>query len=521
MGQITYSYNTTVVDNFKNSVLANTTQYYGFIAISGEKESVDPISNTNYDIVFTSNWKTIAGKKLSYNDITHVIEKNIWSSNTVYRRYDNTDEQIFSSKDFYVITEPNFTGGSYNVYKCIDNANGSPSTINPSSIGDPKQPNTFKTADNYKWRYITSINEKNYEKFATDNYVPISKDLNVVSSAEENSGIDIVVISNSGVGYAAYNNGVVQSQPNSTIIQIESSASESNDFYNLNSIYLYNSFNSTSQMLDVGDYIVNSSGKWVRTTTSSNVFLVTPGVTNYIISPKVVFETDGDIEPVAYSVVNAVSNSISEIVIIEPGRGVSWANTYIQTNENFGSGCVIYSTTPPPGGHGSDPASELNCKGMALGFSFSNTESNNIVTSNVIYNRVGVIRDPYSLVANSETGEASKGTRYYESTFDQTYQATISTPYVFQQGEIITGETSGSKASVVFSNTSVVYFAGDKTFIDGEFLFNGNNEFTTSITLTKIPDIYTKENNPLYLDNINSVYRAEDQTENYKLIITF
>ena len=77
---------------------------------------------------------------------------------------------LFRSSNYYVICEPASIGGAYHVYKCIDNANGSVSSVDPSSIGTPTQATTFQTGDNYKWRYITSISSQNYSNFSTENY---------------------------------------------------------------------------------------------------------------------------------------------------------------------------------------------------------------------------------------------------------------------------------------------------------------------------------------------------------------
>ena len=133
-----------------------------------------------------------------------MINNNTWSSNTIYNRYDNNVDNL---TNFYVITPPTTIGADYIVYKCIDNANGSPSTYVPSLI----QSNTFYTADNYAWRYMYNISNQNYTSFATSLYAPVIPNTSITVNASNNSGVDVVIVANSGIGYNSYHDGIIQS----------------------------------------------------------------------------------------------------------------------------------------------------------------------------------------------------------------------------------------------------------------------------------------------------------------------
>ena len=163
----------------------------------------------------------------------------------------------------------------------------------------------------------------------------------------------------------------------------------------------------------------------------------------------------------------------------------------------------------------------MNAKGFAINFAFSNTEANSVVTSNVVYNKIGLIKNPHAMNANVATGTVSKGARYYGNTFDQVLKANVGTSYTFTKGETVTGANSGAKGIVVFSNTSQVFLAGDKNFIDGEFVSNNAGSVVTTITFNanNLGDIYSKDIKPFYIENINNVNRADTQTEIFKLII--
>lgn len=511
MGKLLSSYKKALIDEVVTNITSNTSQYYAFasnpITIANTVTTDDDYSTT-----FMSEWQMLFGKKLTSADVVPVIKNNIWTTNTTYSQYDNTSTTLHSNNNFYVICTPAINGGAYHIYKCLDNANNAKSINDPSTIGTPTQQTSFVTADGYKWRYISSITSANYNKFSTNDYVPVYANSTIVSSAATYAGVEKIIIANSGSGYAAYANGVVRGNPNSTIIQIEDFASENNDFYVNNSIYIYNNIAATSQLKRIASYVSNTSGKWVYLSEAANTTNITPTVTQYLISPRVEFQTDGSSQPLAYSVVNTVSNSIASIVILDNGSNISWANVSIKSNTSFGTGANLYAIVPPPGGHGSDPVSELNVAGIGVSFNFANTEGSTIPTANVLYNKIGLIKNPYVLNANN-----TKGARYSSNTFNQLVVGIVN--YTFSKEEIVTGQTSGAKGVVAFSNSTVVWLSGDTHWVSGEQVANSAGSVVSTITIQSVGNVYSKDMKPLYVQNINNVNRLNTQTESFKLII--
>jgi hypothetical protein len=322
------------------------------------------------------------------------------------------------------------------------------------------------------------------------------------------------MISNTGSGYNSYTNGTIKSVVNSTVVEIESYSSGDNNFYTKNGIYIYNTIAATSQLFGVSSYISNTSGKWVYLDSPANTTNITASVTKYLITPKVVFDTDGT-TPVAYSIINTYSNSIGSIVILDKGSNITRANVSIQSNTSYGSLANLYAIVPPAGGHGADPSTELNMKGMGVYFTFSNTENATIVTSNTLYNKIGILRNPYGLQSNG----AKSGARYYANTFSQVLKANVSPSFTFNVGETITGVNTGSIGTVVFSNSTQVYLTGDKSFTTGETLANAAGINVTNMTINTLGSIYTNDLKPLYVQNINNVNRSNTQTESFKLVI--
>lgn len=509
MGKLLPYYKKAIIDEIVNNVSANDSVYYAF-ASNPIPYPEDPpsIANNDYQDLFVNDWQLLFGKKIRPWNIAPVVDNNEWTSNTVYRRYDNTDSNLYANNKFYVVAPPDYAGGNYVFYKCIDNANDSPSTVKPNQI----QYNTFETSDGYKWKYLTSVTYLQYKLFGSQDFVPIYANNIVSLYATAYSGVDVVMINNGGTGYSTYTDGVIQSA-NSNVIQIEAeNNSGQNGFYSNSAIYIYNVTDTTGQLLNISGYVSNSVGKWVFLDGSANTENILPNSTRYKISPRVVFNSDGNTQPQAYSVVNSVSNSISKIVILDPGTEITWCNVHIECA--FGSGANLYAIVPPPGGHGYDPISELNVRGMSIQFDFANTESGTIYASNVVYNKIGLIKDPNSLNANN-----TKGSAFIANTFSQLLKANVNTLTTFANGDFVVGNTSGAVGTVVFSNSSQLYLTGDTHFSNGEYVVSSNGSITAQIDIKEIGDLYIKNLRPLYIQNINNVNRSNTQTESFKLII--
>lgn len=508
MGNLLSSYKKAIFDEVANSISSNTSQYYAFASnpISYTANQIPVLAKDDYSSVFEYNWNMIFGKKLTVNDIMPVIKKNLWVSGKVYDRYDNTSNTMYDKDNYYVVTEPSVVGGSYHIFKCIDNANNGPSTEKPNKI----QISNFITPnDKYEWRYITSISNELYNKFSTEAFIPVYANSTVSGNAAPNSGVDSVVVTDGGSDYFAYYyNGTVQATPNTTIIKIDNDASSEAGFYTNNAIYLFNNTAISSQLVNISGYIVNGAGKFVRTETAVNTSLILSKSTKYSIAPKVVFETDGDYPPSAIAVVNTSTNSIASISIYNTGSNISWANVQIVSSR--GSGANAYAIVAPSGGHGSNPSVELNMKGYCVSFKF---EGNNAPIG-INYNKIGILKNPYSIV--SSTAQKSSA-RYSGNTFSSLLVANVT--HLFTQGEVVKGANSKAIGTVTFANSTQICIVGDKNFHDNEYISTSENSNVSTISIVSRGDVYTKDVVPLYVQNINNVIKQENQSESFKLII--
>jgi hypothetical protein len=538
-GTILPSFRKAIYDEMIDNITSNTSHYYAFAAVSDKTSTgAENTANNDYNNIFNPTWKIIFGKKLTANNIIPVIKKTTWAKNTVYEKYDNLNANLHSNSNFYVFSPPAITGGRYNVYKCIDNANGALSTVKPTII----QQDSFQTPDGYKWKYMTSVSYADFQNYSTSNYAPIFANSVISAAATENAGVEIVNVLDGG-RYDAYHDGVIQSTPDNTLLQLSADAAASDGAYAESAIYVYNENSATANIYTISssysEIVKGSSAtessqlkNWVTLSTTANLSNIIPGTTKYKISPRVVFNTDGTSDPVAYSVVNTFSNSIHKIVVLDTGSDISWANVSLKSSKD--GGAVLSAVVSPRGGHGLDPATELDMQGVSINFSFSNTENSTIPTNNIKYDVIGIIKNPYK--ANTQTG-AKLSTRFWSNTMNQMVTGNVS--MTFTVGEKVIGDESGAVGEVVFANASQVYLVGDNYF-KTETIRPANNypisffrhpkpqivasleNPETSATL-KVQTAYLKDIVPLYVQYINTIERpiSNGQTESFNLLLQF
>lgn len=199
--KVTKKFKITNAKSFKESFGPNLSNYlYLFFArpnpwLSAEDPTIPEDTQLNEAVL----WDEIVSlKKINYSDISLVTRRIDWAAQTVYAEYDDQDSSLLD-KDFYVLNS------ELNVYKCIDNFNGSASIIEPTG----KNLEIFRTADGYKWKYIYSIPVSDKLKFLTKNWMPVSVDTDVAAAAKDGA-IENIKIFNGGLDYSIRANVIVQ-----------------------------------------------------------------------------------------------------------------------------------------------------------------------------------------------------------------------------------------------------------------------------------------------------------------------
>lgn len=142
----------------------------------------------------------IMAKKLTSGNMTLALNRVNWESGTIYSRYDVADASLFSARTpFYVLTSDN------NVYKCLNNNNGQPSTIKPTS----KSLTPFTLSDDYLWKYMFSIDTETADTYMTSQYIPVKLNPDpaelqfLVQEAAIKGSIESYIVRQGGAGYTS------------------------------------------------------------------------------------------------------------------------------------------------------------------------------------------------------------------------------------------------------------------------------------------------------------------------------
>jgi len=114
MGKILPYYKKAIIDEIIDNITSETSNYYAFasnpIAYTGN--TTPEVANSDYETAFTNDWLMLFGKKLKTADIVPFIDKNIWTANTRYDRYDNTSNTLSYDNNYYVISTAYDTAGN-------------------------------------------------------------------------------------------------------------------------------------------------------------------------------------------------------------------------------------------------------------------------------------------------------------------------------------------------------------------------------------------------------------------------
>ena len=230
MATLTYKHGIDNAQSFVDAVESDRNSYYVWVGrpYPWDDEAQPPASNSSIDQVELSIYDDIVyGKLIFPQNINLMIRRNDWANNVIYDQYDQYDGNL-QDKNFFVLTEES------NVYKVIDNAGGSPSTVKPSLTTTS---GTFNTSDGYVWKYMYTLDPTLDTTFTSIDYIPLTPNTDVKNNAVVGS-LDYIRVNVPGQDYRTYHTGYIQSVVNNYVIQLANSASTDDGFYTNSAIYL-------------------------------------------------------------------------------------------------------------------------------------------------------------------------------------------------------------------------------------------------------------------------------------------
>jgi len=382
------------------SEVANTA-YYLYVGNHVPRANTTiPTANNDQRTVYIDAYRNmIMGKRVGVNDIKLMIRNIPYVSNTVYAMYDDIDSDLLN-KDYYTIVNE----GSYiHVYKCLDNNNGSPSTVRPEfSHISGSNTSLYQTSDGYRWKYMYTVDSSVNQKFATTEYFPLLANTTVKDYAL-NGAIDIIKIEDGGKGYDNYVSGTfsagnIKYSGIATLYEIPNdNASQINGFYEGCILYISNGSGSGAYR-KINSYSIQGGRKIISIDSAFDLSNAPAAGSDFQIFPEVRIYGDGTetTAATARALVNSTaSNSVYRIEMLN--RGVDYkyftanviANSVVQVERNS----IIRPIYSSPGGHGKNQDAELNAKNICVSVKFANNESNTILSTND-FQTIGILKDP-------------------------------------------------------------------------------------------------------------------------------
>jgi len=518
-------------------------------------------------------WDNMAGLvRVNRSHVSLGIKRNNWVSGTKYGRYHHAN----TNDDFYVLAGYS----DRDVYKCLDNNGYSGSTSKPhhKNLGVTREP------DGYAWKYMYTIPDTQFKRFATANVIPVMTDRDVASRSKPRIILHLPIDANNSSGFGQYyrglgfvNNSYTSLASNATIATTVSANTSTNElrivadtglaiqanYYNNSAFYITSGKSQGTYRRIIrskaGDRPADTDVGYYQST-SSNLVL-SSSVTNiangdtFIIGP-IVNVTDNNVEGKGFLAL-AKTNRYGNIVSIDVSSvGFGYANGYANVtingdyhptsnNLNDGTGAQVELViSPSGGGHGYNPANELGAKYVIVAPETTiprNHETGKFVGYGNDIRQIGLLRNPVDIYTGDQAYKSAydlRTTLYFAHPTSLTFSEDQRVYNSLAEG---TETASGLIFSVCGSGSSQYLSLVDVSgqFANGDIIYNrlGDTATISSASLSQhyypIDTGVTPKNavinggvakytgEILYHENISPITRRLDQKEEFKFVFEF
>lgn len=252
---------------------------------------------------------------------------------------------------------------------------------------------------------------------------------------------------------------------------------------------------------------------------SLDIINVTNGGQNYANGSQqfiVTITGDGKGANAYASVVNGQVQS--PLIMTARGKGYSYAN--VTFSDPNGTGAVAKAVLPPPGGHGSDAATELYCSTVMVSVTTSNSENGFLTTDND-FRQIALLLNPLEFGSNTVVATAAEEAPYYTITVSGGVGTYSLSETVFQGTGINTSTFSG--AVIDFNAVEGVLTLNNivGTPVLNGILYgfsSGTQRYVTNITTPTLQP-YTGEF--LEIDDEPPLLQNPNQETQFQLIMAF
>ena len=249
-----------------------------------------------------------------------------------------------------------------------------------------------------------------------------------------------------------------------------------------------------------------------------NSILVSTGGTGYTSnSISVNIKGDGSFAN-AYAVRNVITSNIQSIVVDTKGSGYTYANVSITSSH--GSGANAYVVIDPPGGHGSDALHELGGSYLMINVKLDGTEEGKLLVKND-YRQIHILENP---LVYGDTNVASNLV-FSQLTVLSLGSGLTATDYsldetVYQGSDLANATYKGVVADWDSAN-SLLKLTNVEGTPTSQLIIGNTSTTSRYVSSVSDPDLQPYSGYILYKDNIVAIERAEDQSEDFKIVLSF
>ena len=514
----------TMAESIYEKIQNKSAVYYYYLGktLTWDDEADPPIPENNNSYEMDARNNIITLKQVALNDVAFISRRINWISGTVYDIYDDTyqNDDPLEQRDFYVLTN------DFNVYKCIWNNDGQPSTVQPSGT----DVDYFETSDGYVWKFMFFLPLALRNKFMTASLMPVPKQVKnkyysageivdytivhggnnydveeaypVVSGNGVDADVDIVVedgtitalvINDGGTGYT---NAQLQVMPGNSLegdgAEITLILSAPGDL---------NTLQANVELLTAPRDI-----SYIVTLNSSQGFTSAPLVT-----------IEGDGTGAAATAVIDANGQVTSIVLTNRGQNYSYANVII-ASEDLGGGVTAAATAraiiSPIGGHGSNAPRELHADTLSFYAAFEDETNQGVIVNNN-YRQFGIIKDI----------DKYEVTERYNSTLGSgcfLLEGTLTGANYTIDSDIHTSGNAKKLRVVVSENNKILAQSIDGSIpIVGDTFYNEDDSNNFTITSITDPDVNKFTGEVLFIDNRSAFTPSDEQIVVFRTFIRF
>jgi hypothetical protein len=454
-----------------------------------------------------------AARKITGNDVELVIPRVNWTTNTIYKNYDdriNLDSLIVSTNVGNTTYGPMYVMNSErNVYLCIGNNLNANSTVQPTGKNLSSNGN-IQTADGYTWKYLYNIRASN--RFLTNNWIPAP-----VSTSKLDFDTSPLISVDGELAYLEIENGGNN--------YVHSNITVSSFTTGTNIITVANTNNLAANMalsgvgIAGGCHIESIDTLNLRIRLSANTSANGGGSGNAVSAlTRILIDGDGT---GAIAVPILSNGSISRITLTTYGSGYSRANISIF---GTGTGANARAVLPPKYGHGYNSAKQLGASNVMIALRIGEIDSSEggLISTGTTFRQYGLLRDPHKYGSNAAVSSTNANT-----VISQTTDLTLISGSSYNNDEFVYQGPSANAATFSgFVNAQAANLVR-LTRVKGTPVIGGplkgvsTNPTGRAVVVVKNPEFQPYTGDVLYVDNIIKTQRTDGQAESIKFVVRF